>query len=115
IELAAQAIGAVVAGIYQSSVAREVAYSVQATDAVVVLAEDQEQVDKLLEVRDQIPAVRKVIFQDPKGMRRYRHDPWLMSFAELLALGKEREQKQPGEIDRLVAAGDPDAVCLMCF
>ena len=114
-ELAAQAIGAVVAGIYQSSVAREVAYGVQATDAVVVLAEDQEQVDKLLEVRDQIPAVRKVIFQDPKGMRRYRHDPWLMSFAELLALGKEREQKQPGEIDRLVAAGDPDAVCLMCF
>jgi len=114
-ELAAQAIGAVVAGIYQSSVAREVAYGLQATDAVIVLAEDQEQVDKLLEVRDQIPAVRQVIFQDPKGMRRYRHDPWLMSFAELLELGKEREQAHPGEVDRLVAAGDPDAVCLMCF
>ncbi|HLT57866.1 MAG: AMP-binding protein [Limnochordales bacterium] len=114
-ELAAQAIGAVVAGIYQSSVAREVAYGVQATGAVLVLAEDQEQVDKLLEVRDQIPQVRRVIYEDPRGMRRYRDDPWFLSFQELLELGKAYGGQHPDAVDRLVAQGDPDAVCLMCF
>lgn len=125
-ELAVQAVGGIVVGIYQSSVAREVAFGVNATDAVYVVAEDQEQVDKLIEVRDSIPNVRKVIYEDPRGMRRYREDPWFISFEELLQLG-DAPVKSGGasgagpdegggfDVERAIDDGRPDDTALMCF
>src|SRR5690349_7492462 len=72
-EIAAQGAGAVAVGIYQDSSPAEVAYVVEHSEAVLVVAEDQEQVDKLLEVIDQLPHVRHVIYDDPRGLRHYRH------------------------------------------
>lgn len=107
-ELGAQALGAISVGVYQSSVAAEVRYVVDYTDAVVVLAEDEEQVDKLLEHRHELPRVRKVIYEDPRGMSKHAHDSWFMSFAELLELGRQ----QPGDIfGQEAAQGQPDDVC----
>ncbi|WP_068141555.1 AMP-binding protein [Limnochorda pilosa] len=114
-ELGVQAVGGVVVGVYSSSVPREVAYSIQASDAVYAVAEDQEQVDKLLEVRREIPAVRRVIFEDPRGLRAYRSDPWLLSFEELLDLGRKEDAAQPGLFDDLRRKGDPGDVAVFCF
>ena len=107
-EIGAQALGAVSVGVYQSSVASEVKYVVDYTDAVVVLAQDEEQVDKLLEHRAELGKVRKVIYEDPRGMAKHAHDDWFMSFEELLRLGRQ----QASEIFNIESAkGDPDDVC----
>ncbi len=114
-ELGTQAAGGVCVGVYQSGMPREIAYALEATDAVYVMAEDQEQVDKLLEVRDRLRMVQRVIYQDPRGMRRYRDDPWLMSFGELLAEGRRQETRLGPELESRIAAAQPTDVCLMCF
>lgn len=112
-EVGTQALGAISVGVYQSSVASEVKYVVEYTDAVVVLAEDEEQVDKLLEHRADLDAaaggkVRKVIYEDPRGMAKHAGDPWFMSFEDLLSLGRQ----QPTDIFGTESAkGHPDDVC----
>jgi len=109
-ELAAQGLGGVSLGVYPSSVPPEIAYVLDYTDAAFVLAEDQEQVDKLLEIRDQIPKVRKVIYEDPRGMRGYRADDWFLSFQEVLELGREHRKRHPRAFEERLAAGKPDDV-----
>lgn len=93
-ELAAQCAGAVPLGIYQDSTPKEVGYVIDHSDAKFIVAEDQEQVDKILELADNIPNVQKIIFTDPKGMRNYR-DPILMDFKEVEARGKDLAAKKP--------------------
>lgn len=106
-ELGAQALGAVSVGVYQTAVAAEVQYVVDYTDAVVVFAEDEEQVDKLLEHRAALGRVRKVIYDDGRGMSRHAGDDWFLSFEELRQLG----QQQPGDLFGAEAAqGRPDDV-----
>ncbi|WP_309570773.1 AMP-binding protein [Deinococcus sp.] len=107
-ELGAQALGAVSVGVYQTAGAAEVQYVVDYTDAVVVLAEDEEQVDKLLEFRHELSQVRRVIYVDKRGMTRHEGDDWFLSFDALLELGRQ----QPSDtFDREVAQGRPDDVC----
>ncbi|MFC4640286.1 AMP-binding protein [Deinococcus hohokamensis] len=107
-EVGAQALGAISVGVYQSSVASEVRYVVDYTDAVVVLAEDEEQVDKLLEHRAELPQVRKVIYEDDRGMSKHAQDSWFMSFQELLELGRQ----QDGDVfTREAAQGQAEDVC----
>ncbi len=107
-EIGAQALGAVSVGVYQSSVAEEVRYVLDYTDAVVVLAEDEEQVDKLLERRAELPRVRRVIYEDPRGMSKHAGDDWFLSFEQLLELGKLGAATV---FDREAALGTPDDVC----
>jgi long-chain acyl-CoA synthetase len=71
-ELAAHSLGAVSVGIYQDSAAEEVKYILQASDARIIVAEDQEQVDKILEIWPSLQDVLKVIYYYPKGLRNYR-------------------------------------------
>ncbi len=87
-ELAAQAAGALSMGIYQDSAPEEVRYLVDFSDTTFVIAEDQEQVDKLLDVREQISAVNKIIYYDPRGLRNY-DEPDLMAFEEVEELGRQ--------------------------
>ncbi|WP_291429695.1 AMP-binding protein [Deinococcus sp.] len=107
-EVGAQALGAISVGVYQSSGDSEVKYVVDYTDAVVVLAQDEEQVDKLLEHRAELTNVRKVIYEDPRGMAKHAHDDWFMSFEDLLSLGRG----QASAIFTAEAAkGHPDDIC----
>jgi long-chain acyl-CoA synthetase len=103
-ELAALAVGAVPLGIYQDSTAKEVGYVIDHSDAKILVAEDQEQVDKILELKAQIPKVRHVLYADPKGMRKY-DDPCLLPFADVQARGRELDARSPGLFDELVARG----------
>ena len=111
---AAQAARAVPVPIYQDAIAKEIQYVVEHSDARFVLAEDQEQVDKLVEVRAGLPSVERVFYDDPKGLRHY--DPaWLMPLTELERRGRELDAAQPGLFDELVASGRPDDVALISY
>ncbi len=110
-ELGAQSLGAISVGVYQSSVPSEMAYMLEYTDCKIVLAENQEQVDKLLEIREEIPAVEFVIYKDSRGMRPYQGDPWFLNFEAVLEKGKNLERENKNLFNELLAMGRPDDVC----
>jgi long-chain acyl-CoA synthetase len=113
-ELAAQAAGAASIGIYQDSNLTEVAYVIDHCDATVVVAEDQEQVDKILEMLDKLPKVRHVVYTDPRGLRKYEH-PALLSFEAVEEIGRNLAKQQPGLYDENVAKGSADDVAIICY
>jgi long-chain acyl-CoA synthetase len=112
-EIAAHALGAMSLGMYRDALQEEVLYLLAYGEAKVVFAEDEEQVDKLLELADRIPNVRHIIFSDPRGMRKY-DDARLMSAEMLVELGKARDAKEPTLYDRLVAATQGEDVAILC-
>lgn len=91
-ELAAQSACGYGVGIYQDSILKEVAYVINHSDTKFVVAEDQEQVDKILDMEEELPNVKKIIYYDPKGMSKYKHDK-LIYFPDVIELGKEYEKK----------------------
>lgn len=113
-ELAAQAAGAISVGIYQDSVPKEVAYVIDHSDSTFVVVEDQEQVDKILEIRHALPKVKKVVYYDPKGLRNYK-DPLLISFEAVQDLGREIEGQMPGIFEAGVARGRGDDLAIICY
>jgi len=112
-ELGAQALGVVTLNLFTSAVAKELAFGLGRVQALFVIAEDQEQVDKLLEVKDELSFVKKIIYIDPTGMRTYTDDPWLMSFQELLELGGDFDGKNPNYFDDELHKGKPEETALM--
>lgn len=112
-ELAAQCAGAVGIGIYQDSILKEVSYIINLAASKFIVAEDQEQVDKILDMGDELPTVKQIIYTDPRGMRKY-DDSRLTYFPDVEKLGREYEAKNPGIFDRLVdatGAEDPAQIC----
>jgi len=113
-ELGAMAAGAVGVGVYPTSPANEVQYVLAHSGATIVVAEDQEQVDKIREVGDQLPAVRHVVVPEMKGLRRYT-DPRLLSWDELEERGERLAAERPGRFEELVAATRPDDVAFLIY
>ncbi len=112
-ELAAQAIGALPLGLYQDSIADELARLLGAAEARVIVAEDQEQVDKVLEVRDSAPELERIIHYDPRGLHDYRA-PGLVSFEKVEEIGAEAHRESPGDFARRlsrISAGDTALLC----
>lgn len=103
-EAAVQAAGGVVVAMWSDSIASEVAYIIKHSDSIFVIAEDQEQVDKILEIKDSIPEVRRVIYWDRKGMRNY-DDPILLNYDDLKRTGISYAGDHPGIFEILVAMG----------
>lgn len=101
-ELATQAAGGISIGIYQDSVASEVQYLVDASDARFIVAEDQEQIDKILELSGQLPKIRKVVYYDPRGLRTYQESN-LLPFSKVEDLGIEEGNTHPGLFEKNVA------------
>jgi long-chain acyl-CoA synthetase len=112
-ELGAQALGAVTLNLFTSAVATELAFGLGRVQALFVIAEDQEQVDKLLEVKDELSFVKKIIYIDPTGMRTYTDDPWLISFQELLELGADFDKKNANYFNDELRKGKPEETALM--
>ena len=107
-------VGAVTVGVYPTSPAPEVEYLLQASDAAVVVCEDQEQLDKVLEVRERLPALTHVVVIDPKGLRRYHVDN-LLTFEEVSALGAAFEAERPRVVEERLAAQTLEDTALMIF
>jgi long-chain acyl-CoA synthetase len=109
-EIAAHAAGARSLGIYRDALDDEVAYLLEFAGAAAVLAEDEEQVDKLLNISDRVPSLRHIVYADPRGMRKHA-DPRLLPLAELVAAG---ERADVAEWDRLVEATRGEDVAILC-
>ncbi len=112
--VAVQALGGMPVPLYQDSISRQLAYVIDHSDAAMVLAEDQEQVDKVLELKDRLSKVRRVLYDDPRGMRHYA-DPWLTSFIAVQEKGRELGRQQPQLFDEHVSAGRTDDGALICY
>ncbi len=112
-ELAAQAGGVLPLGLYQDSIADELARMLEAAEVRAIVAEDQEQVDKVFEVRDRVPGLEYIIYYDSRGMYGYEA-PGLMSFEEVQALGARAHRRSPEEFDGRLAAIRPGDIALLC-
>lgn len=112
--LAMQAVGVAGVGMYTDAIPKEMEYVINHSDSVIALAKDQEQCDKFLEIREQIPNIRKVIYWDDRGLWDYEDD-WLISFEAVQELGKERAQKEPNRFEEEIALGTPDETGLICY
>ena len=110
-----QSLGAISAGIYQTSLPDEIAELINYMDVTAVFCNDQEQVDKLVEVRDRIPQVKLVIYEDPRGMRSYRSDDWFLFIEDLYEIGEKVQQRDLQRYDQLIDRGNPDDVCHFCL
>ncbi len=111
--LGAQSVGGITYGLYQDSLADQLAQLLAFADARYVFCEDQEQTDKLLAVDAQLPGIERIIVEDWRGMWRYRH-PKLISFAEVQERGRQLHARQPDLFDREVDAGRADDVAIFC-
>ena len=113
-EFATQAAGGTVTGIFVDSIPSEVKYVAEHSGAKFAIVNDQEQTDKFLEIKDELPLLKKVIYWDPKGLRDY-DDPLLASFNEVIALGKEYEKTHPGLFEQNVERGKGDDIAFIYY
>ena len=113
-QLAAQALGGASVPVYQDSIARELAYVWSHADVSVIVAEDQEQVDKVLALRAELPGLRWIVYDDPRGMLQYR-DERLLSYADVQARGREFGQAHPGYVESEIAKGDGDELAMIAY
>ena len=110
--VAAQVVGGIPVPVFQDAIAREIQYVIDHADATIVFAEDQEQVDKILELKGSLPKVAKLIYEDPKGLRHYA-DPLLMSLEKLEELGRKLDGERPGLFEELVRSTKSRDVALI--
>jgi long-chain acyl-CoA synthetase len=111
-EIATQAAGGVSVGLYQDATPRELAQVLRQFDVRIVVAEDQEQVDKVLEIIGHGSSLIAVIYCDPRGMRNYRHEG-LASYQSVLQLGRDLGEREPDLFDRMVAQGKGDDIAII--
>ncbi len=113
-QLAIQSGRGVSVGIFTDSAPPEIQYIVAHSDATFVFAKDQEQCDKLLEIREQVPTVQRVIYWDEKGLWNY-NEPWLVSLKDLQALGQALDKEQPDLFERSVNQGRGEDLAIFCY
>ncbi len=112
--LAIQALGGVPVPLYQDSIEKELTYIVDHAEARFAIAEDQEQVDKLLHVRTACPKLEYIVYADARGMRAYS-EPGLLSLAELEERGEKFALGHPGYFDEEVARGRAEDTAVICY
>jgi long-chain acyl-CoA synthetase len=114
-ELAAQSLGGRAVGLYPDGVVEEVEHVLGHAQVRFVVAEDQEQVDKLVELAraGRVATVEHVVFYDPRGLERYDH-AFLHEFSAVEERGRSHASERPGWWERQVAAGRPDDVAILC-
>jgi long-chain acyl-CoA synthetase len=113
-EFAAQAAGGILIGIYTDMVPAQVEFMFSHSEAIIAVANDQEQVDKFLEIRDKIPRLKKIIYWDPRGLRNY-HDPLLLSYPEAIELGKSYEKRHPEAFEKNLSMGSADDIAALYY
>ena len=112
--VAAQSVGAIPVPLYQDSVAEEMAYVIEHCSARFIVAQDQEQVDKIIDVQEELFRVEQIIFLDPRGMRKYER-ALLTEYSVLQALGRENEAKLRPELDKRLAVQSGADTCAMLY
>jgi long-chain acyl-CoA synthetase len=111
---AAQCLGGIPVPLYQDAVATEMAFPIQNAEIAYAVAEDQEQVDKLLEILPQCPRLQHIYYDDARGMRHYKQ-PQLSSYDSLLELGRDALARDPAFLDGEIAKGSGSDTAAMFF
>ncbi|MEE9590207.1 MAG: AMP-binding protein [Hyphomicrobiaceae bacterium] len=115
--VAAQAVGAIPVPVYQDSVAEEMSYVLQHAEVTFAVVEDQEQVDKVLSIVDQVPSIRKIIYDDPRGLIEYDHTN-LHSFDDVQKVGRDLLSEDQGVGEHwlaTIAAGKGSDTSVMLY
>jgi long-chain acyl-CoA synthetase len=112
--LAVQSMRGVPVPMYQDAVASEMAFVLEDAEVHFVFAEHQEQVDKMLELRETVPGLTHIIYDDPRGLRNYQQ-PGLISVQELMALGEQYEQQHPSAVTDSMAQVQPEDVAVILY
>jgi long-chain acyl-CoA synthetase len=113
-QLAAQSLGGVAVPVYQDSIAAELVYVLNHAEISIIVAEDQEQVDKILSLKDELPGLKLVVYDDPRGMRYYE-EPSLKSFDEARAAGRDFAASHPGYLESEIDKGAPEDLALLNY
>jgi len=112
--LACQSLGGIPVLLYQDAVAEEIAFALQDVAARFAVVEDQEQVDKLLEIQAQIPDLTHIAVDDPRGLRHYTQSRLVMLDA-LQDAGRQRDGDDPAFLDARIAQGKADDVAVILY
>ena len=112
-EIAAHTVKAMSMGIYRDALEDEIKYLVNYAEPKVVIAEDEEQVDKFLALGDAIPSIEKIVYHDPRGMKKY-DDPRLIYLEDFEAIGAGEHARSRTRYEDLVAATNADDVAVLC-
>ena len=113
-QLAAQCLGGTAVPMYQDSIATELVFVLDHAEVSVVVAEDQEQVDKILPLKAELPHLNLVVYDDPRGLQQYSM-PGLTSFEDMQAAGRAFGAAHPGSVEADIDKGDPDDLALLTY
>ncbi|HUM18179.1 MAG TPA: AMP-binding protein [Candidatus Nitrosotalea sp.] len=114
VELAAQSIGAVPLGIFVDAPPEQIRRVLEHSEARIVLAEDQEQADKVVGVRESLPRLERIIVDDMRGLETYQ-DPMIESLDRVETVGQNIDAGDRERYERLLAQGRPDDVALLSY
>jgi long-chain acyl-CoA synthetase len=112
--IAAQVLGGIPVPMYQDAIAAEMVYVLRDAAVRFAIVEDQEQVDKLIEIRAQVPQLARIVYDDPRGLRNYE-DAGLQPYEVFTAAGREWLASRPGFVEQCVARGTPDDPAAMFY
>jgi long-chain acyl-CoA synthetase len=113
-EFAVQAAGGIVTGAFVDAIPSEVKYVAEHSGAVFAIVNDQEQTDKFLQIKDELPLLKKIIYWDPKGLKNY-DDPLLVGFSEVIRLGQDYEKTHAGLFEDNVHRGRGDDTAFIYY
>jgi long-chain acyl-CoA synthetase len=113
-ELAAQANHGVSVGLYSELTSPEIKHIAENSEAKFAIAENQEQVDKVLQIKNELPQLEKIIYWNYKGLAHYNHS-MLIGYRQVLQLGEKYEKERPGFFEQNVDAGRADDVCAIVY
>jgi long-chain acyl-CoA synthetase len=113
-QMAALCLGGIPVPLYQDAIEKELEYIIEHSEAKFVVAEDQEQVDKMLALKEKVPSMEMIIYGDPRGMRHY-NQPFIKSFTEVQALGLDFEKDHPDFFQKEVQKGNPEDTALIAY
>jgi long-chain acyl-CoA synthetase len=113
-QMAALCLGGIPVPLYQDAIEKELEYIIEHSEARFIVAEDQEQVDKMLALKEKVPSMEMIIYDDPRGMRHY-NQPFIKSFMEVQALGRSFEQVHPDFFNQEVQKGKGEDTALIAY
>jgi len=112
--IAAQVLGAIPVPLYQDAVSAEFVFPINNAEVSFAIAEDQEQVDKLIELRPECPQLARIWYDNPRGLRNYS-EPGLASLDSLMEQGADLDKKHPARFSGWVSIVKPSDVAAMFF
>jgi len=111
---ACQCLGGVPVPLYQDAIHKELHYIVDHSECTIALAEDQEQADKLMHLKKEVPRLKYIIYDDPRGLTNYKYD-WLIAFTDVQEMGRKFGKENPGFFTDALDAVKPDDMAIIAY